>query len=182
MTRILKVLTFLTVTFGLLLVVVPAMASTDDDPLIDVKREIREEFPQVKHVSVEQLSDWMSSTIKQAPLLLDVREPDEYEVSHIQGAALTPTIDQIIAILDRQPKDRISILYCAVGYRSSVMAKRLQDRGYTNVFNLEGSIFEWANKGYSLFQTNAQGERPVSFVHPYNFWWGRFLDDKLHVD
>lgn len=163
---------------GLLLITTPAFGSVQDDPLYDIKRQIRTEFPTVEHVSVEQLSDWLSPTVKQPPLLLDVRELEEYAVSHIQGATLMPRIKQVMAILDQQPKDRITIVYCAVGYRSAVMAKRLQRRGYTNIYNLEGSIFEWANKGYPLYQ----GEKPAAAVHPYSFWWGRLLDDELHGD
>ena len=161
-----------------LLITAPVFGNAQGDPLYDVKRQIRAEFPTVEHVSVEQLSDWLSPMVKQPPLLLDVRELEEYEVSHIQGATLTPRIEQVTAILDKQPKDRITIVYCAVGYRSSVMAKRLQQRGYSHVYNLEGSIFEWANKGYPLYQ----GERSASSVHPYNFWWGRLLDDGFHGD
>jgi rhodanese-related sulfurtransferase len=164
--------------FSLLLITTLAIAGSKDDPLFEIKGEIRVKFPTVEHVSVEQLRDKLAPTVKQPPLLLDVREPEEYSVSHIHGAKLTTKIEQVMAILDQQSKDRITILYCSVGYRSAVFVKQLQQRGYKHIFNLEGSIFEWANKGYPLYQ----GEKPVSVVHPYNFWWGRLLDDKLHAD
>ena len=47
--------------------------------------------------------------------------------------------------------------YCAVGYRSAEMATQLRAAGFTNVRNLEGSIFQWANEHRPL----VHGEQPV---------------------
>ncbi len=163
---------------SLLLVATLILASPKDDPLFDIKKKILDEYPTVQHVSIEQLRETLSDTSKQLPLLLDVREPDEYSVSQIHGAKLTPKIEQVMAVLDKQEKNRITILYCSVGYRSASLVDQLQQRGYTHIYNLEGSIFEWANKGYPVYQ----GDKPVSVVHPYNYWWGRLLNKKFHSD
>ena len=45
-------------------------------------------------------------------------------------------------------------------------------------FNLRGSLFEWANKGYPLEQDGKNTHK----AHPYNAKWGQFLDKKLHSD
>ncbi|MBQ0807831.1 MAG: rhodanese-like domain-containing protein [Porticoccus sp.] len=164
--------------FSLLLIAASAFASQEDNPLLDIKSKIRVEYPTIKYVSIEQLREKLSATSRQFPLLLDVREPEEYSVSQIHGAKLTPTIERVMAVLDKQEKNRIAILYCSVGYRSALLAKQLQDRGYKHIYNLEGSIFEWANNGYPVYQ----GDKQVFTVHPYNFWWGRLLDEKLHFD
>ena len=163
---------------SLLLVATVALASPKDDPLFDIKKKILDKYPTVQHVSIEQLREQLSDTSKQQPLLLDVRESDEYSVSQIHGAKQAATIEQVVAILDKQEKSRITILYCSVGYRSASLVQQLQQRGYTRIYNLEGSIFEWANKGYPVYQ----GDKPVSVVHPYNYWWGRLLNTKLHSD
>jgi rhodanese-related sulfurtransferase len=164
--------------FSLLWVTTFAFATPKDNPLLDIKSEIRDKYPTVKYISTEQLHKKLSATSAQLPLLLDVREPEEYLVSQIHGAKLTPKIEQVMAILDKQNKHRITVLYCSVGYRSAALVKQLQKRGYKDIYNLEGSIFEWANKGYPVYQ----GDTLVSVVHPYNFWWGRLLDDQFHAN
>jgi hypothetical protein len=70
-------------------------------------------------------------------------------------------------------KETPIVTYCAVGYRSGEMAERLRAAGFTNVRNLEGSIFAWANEHRPLVQENERATR----VHPYNGFWGRLLND-----
>ena len=74
-------------------------------------------------------------------------------------------------------RDAPIVTYCSVGYRSSAVAERLEEQGYTRVWNLEGSIFEWANQGLPVVR---DGEE-VSQVHPYNRRWGRLLDKQLRA-
>jgi rhodanese-related sulfurtransferase len=68
------------------------------------------------------------------------------------------------------------VVYCAVGYRSSALAQKLQKAGLTNVFSLDGSIFQWANEGRQLYR----GSERVKEVHPYNRKWGRLLKPEYH--
>jgi hypothetical protein len=75
------------------------------------------------------------------------------------------------------PKDRPIVAYCAVGWRSSALAERLKAQGYTNVSNLEGSIFAWANEGRPVYQ----GEQPAARVHPVSEKWGRLLKEELRA-
>ena len=63
------------------------------------------------------------------------------------------------------------VVYCSVGYRSSRLVARLQQAGCTNVFNLEGSIFQWANEDRRLERDG----QPVKEVHPYNRTFGQLL-------
>ena len=62
-----------------------------------------------------------------------------------------------------------------MGWRSSELARELQRRGWTNVHDLEGSIFAWANEG----RTVVRGGEPVREVHPFDEDWGRLLDREL---
>jgi len=63
------------------------------------------------------------------------------------------------------------VVYCSVGWRSSALAQRLLKHGVTNVANLEGSAFAWANEGRPL---EAAG-KPATKVHPYNSTFGKLL-------
>ena len=54
------------------------------------------------------------------------------------------------------------------------MGEKLMERGFTNVRNLYGSIFEWANKGLPM--ENAKGET-VPAVHGYNKRWSKWVNN-----
>lgn len=136
---------------------------------------IRDRFPEVKQISPQDLNHRMQDFRKSRPVLLDARSADEFAVSHLQGAihldekAVTP--DQLSS-LDPQ---RAYVVYCSAGYRSCLLAKKLQDGGFTQVQNLEGGIFAWANDGHAVWQ----GEEIVHEVHPYHPLFSRLLKPEL---
>ncbi len=105
-------------------------------------------------------------------LFLDAREPREYAVSHIEGAILVGydhfTLENVPAKL---PKDQRIIVYCSVGYRSEKVTEKLQQAGFTQVFNLYGGIFEWVNQNHPVVNQNG----PTHDVHPYSSTWGIWL-------
>jgi len=147
-----------------------------DDPGLrwgTLKASIRTEFPEVRQLPVRELA-----ARADLPVLLDVREAREYEVSHLAGARRARTKSEALAALEGVPRDAEVVLYCSVGYRSSQLAQELAGAGYTNVANLEGSIFEWANAGHPV----VQGDTEVDEVHPYDKKWGQLLHRELWSD
>lgn len=138
-----------------------------------IEEKIDSDFPDVTRITPEELE----ARDGPKPLLLDVREPKEYAVSHIPGAIRVQPGSDASEALASIPEDTFIITYCSVGYRSSELAKRLMEQGFVNVVNLEGSIFEWANKGYPVERDGAVVEQ----VHPYDAKWGELLDSKLHA-
>jgi sulfate permease, SulP family len=82
-------------------------------------------------------------------LVVDVREPREYEAGHIPQAQLLPM--RLIPHQGRDlPKDQAIVLICRTGRRSRLAAGILQDMGFTHVFNLEGGILAWEGAGYPI--------------------------------
>ncbi|MDQ1438075.1 MAG: sulfur-carrier protein adenylyltransferase/sulfurtransferase [Acidimicrobiaceae bacterium] len=81
-------------------------------------------------------------------LVLDVREPDEYEQGAIPGALHIPR-GHLEGQVEGKIPDRATaiIVHCASGFRSSFAAKTLQDLGYTNVVNLAGGFNKWKDEG-----------------------------------
>jgi len=137
-----------------------------------LKQEIRDEFPEVSQLSVDSLAAWMETD--EDILVLDTRKEKEYLVSHLPGAVFVgPKLKKLPKDLSLNQK---IVLYCSVGYRSSKAGKKLMEKGYTNIYNLEGSIFEWANEGHEIFVQ----EKRVHKVHPFNSLWGRYLDRQFH--
>jgi rhodanese-related sulfurtransferase len=81
-----------------------------------------------------------------APLLVDVRESNEYATVRIPGAVLLP-LSEIEARFAELPRDRPLLLHCAAGKRSLVAAEFLKRNGYADVANVEGGIIEWQKAG-----------------------------------
>ncbi|MYA77907.1 MAG: rhodanese-like domain-containing protein [Gemmatimonadetes bacterium] len=149
---------------------------------------IRVKFPGVAQLSTDSLQTWLDESGQaqtgqapteqeqvERPLLLDVREKEEYEVSHLKDAVLAVSEKEALKALEGVPPDRPVVLYCSVGYRSSEMASFLQKRGFEKVYNLEGSIFAWANEGKPVYR----GEERVRVVHPFDQVWGKLLKKVL---
>ncbi len=131
-------------------------------------------YPFVNAVSTSTLSDMLvlrkKSPLENAFLLLDIREPHEYAVSHLPGAIHVHP-NEVVAYANRNltthPKKNTIVVYCAVGVRSAAAAQSLAGLGFSNVVNLTGSIFAWANEGRAL----AGG----ALVHPFDAHWGQLL-------
>lgn len=104
--------------------------------------------------------------------ILDAREREEYEVSHLPGARFIGYKDFGAAALQGIPKDARVVLYCSIGYRSEKIGEQLLAMGYKDVHNLFGSLFEWANRGYPLIDKDGQ---PTTRVHTYNRSWSRWV-------
>ncbi len=107
-------------------------------------------------------------------ILLDAREEEEYEVSHIEGAAHVGYQDFDVSSVDHLDKDDPIVVYCSIGYRSEKIAEQLQEAGFRNVRNLYGSIFEWVNRGFEVVDTNDQ---PTEKVHGYNRSWSKWISN-----
>ena len=127
-------------------------------------------FPQVRQLPPAQLAAWLADNSRPQPLLLDVRQLEEFAVSHLANARRVEFGEDASAVLANVPTTQPIVCYCAAGFRSSIMAKRLARAGHREVFNLEGAVFDWACEGRPL----VCGGQPIREVHPFN-WLGRFL-------
>lgn len=132
--------------------------------------KIAHDFPRVKRISPPELAAWLDDGKRPPPVLLDVRTAAEYEVSHLKNAERVQPGSPVSAI--RIPKEQPIVTYCSIGYRSGAFAQALEQAGYTQVMNMEGSIFQWANQGRPVYRAGKRVEK----VHPYNGTWGMLLD------
>ncbi|MDT9717427.1 rhodanese-like domain-containing protein [Paenibacillus sp. ClWae2A] len=78
-------------------------------------------------------------------VLLDVREPGEYQTGCIPGAVNVP-LSRLQQRLDEIPKDKEVLLYCRSGMRSKSAAKILHQKGYSRLAELQGGISAWKGK------------------------------------
>jgi molybdopterin/thiamine biosynthesis adenylyltransferase/rhodanese-related sulfurtransferase/molybdopterin converting factor small subunit len=79
------------------------------------------------------------------PFILDVREPNEYQINRIEGSTLIP-LGELPRRYQELPRDREIITQCKMGGRSAKAQDFLKSVGFTNVKNLRGGILEWIDK------------------------------------
>lgn len=153
----------------------PVESGVDEERWRDIKAEIISKFPEVDQWSTEQVVEALANE-SEAPLVVDVRAPDEFAVSHLPGARNIPMGEDLAAALADISPDRPILIYCSVGYRSARASEALSAAGFTQVHNYLGSIFEWANEGEVV--VNVDGE--TTLVHPFDADWGQLLRSDLH--
>ena len=108
----------------------------------------------VREISPQTLQDKLAAG--EDLLLLDVREPGEFQAGHIKGAHLVPRGIVEAAADPAYPKhlpelaaarDRQVVVYCATSGRSAMAAAVLQMMGFRNVLNMEGGYTRWVADG-----------------------------------
>ena len=106
------------------------------DLLSQVKEHIREVDPAG------------AESVREQAVFLDVREADEYAQGAIPGAIHIPRGYVELQIEGRLPdRSRPVVVYCAAGTRSALVAKALQDLGYTDVVSMAGGFNKWKDEG-----------------------------------
>jgi rhodanese-related sulfurtransferase len=127
---------------------------------------------------IEQIK--ADSVILSKAIILDTREKEEFTVSRIKNAIFVGYDDFDPASLDSIKTDEEIIVYCSVGYRSSIVGVELKKNGFKNVKNLYGGLFKWANEGRPLYNDSTQTLK----IHTYNKKWGRFITnpDLIKID
>jgi rhodanese-related sulfurtransferase len=83
------------------------------------------------------------------PLLVDVRERDEFRTVRVPGAVLVP-VSEFAARMADLPRDRPLLILCASGSRSQMVADYLLRVGYSDVTNVVGGIAAWRASGLPM--------------------------------
>lgn len=113
----------------------------------------------IDEVSPDDLDELMRA--REDLLVLDVREPDEYSDSHIEGAVLVPR-GTLEGAADPNYKKRHPVLcqaharpiviYCETGGRSAMAAHTLKQMGFAEVYSLGGGIEMWEAEDYPVVE------------------------------
>ncbi|MFI4919576.1 MAG: rhodanese-like domain-containing protein [Legionellales bacterium] len=98
----------------------------------------------LKTINASTLKQWLDA---EEALLIDVREPDEYQVARIPGALLKP-LSTFSTIELPDAKDKKLVLHCKAGIRSHKAGELLLAKNpHLELFSLEGGIISWASQG-----------------------------------
>ena len=96
-----------------------------------------------KIITVQELNEILSSGEKTQ--IIDVREPYEWDICHIEGAQNIP-MNLIDESIDKISKDHTCVVMCHHGTRSMSVIQYLKMKGFKKLINLEGGIHAWANE------------------------------------
>lgn len=82
-------------------------------------------------------------------VILDVRNPSEFDDGHIEDAINIP-VDYLAGRLDELSKDNELLVYCRTGNRSARAVGILDDNGFTKIFHMDAGITGWIDAGYPV--------------------------------
>ncbi|MBA2679932.1 MAG: rhodanese-like domain-containing protein [Ktedonobacteraceae bacterium] len=133
------------------------MATPNADQPLSASQIVSEARKGIPEITVAQAKEELDEG--QVGLLLDVREPYEWEKGHILGAVSAPrgflewyadpTTPYAKAELTAKRDARI-VVACASGGRSMLAAETLKKMGYTDVVNMAGGFNEWSKQGFPV--------------------------------
>ncbi len=107
---------------------------------------------EVRALAPADLAAWLADASRPKPVLLDVREPWEFQTCHLDDAVLVPMRD-IPARLADLDLDAPIVCICHHGARSMQVASFLAARGATDIHNLTGGVAAWAREVDPAFPT-----------------------------
>jgi len=103
---------------------------------------------QVHMIDSETLFDWIE---KDKAVIVDVREQNEYDMAHIDGATLVPLSSFNAELLPEIPSDKNLVLHCRSANRCGVAALHLLQQGYPGqIYRLTGGILAWQAGGFPV--------------------------------
>lgn len=149
----------------LLSFLIPLIADTTCIDCVPIDSLYKAELQKIYKADIPTISiqDYLQMNADSV-VVLDVREQREYRVSHLRNARNTGFIWFDMRDLYNISKERVVVVYSAIGDRSQRIAEMLLRSGYKNVYNLYGGIFEWVNQGYPVYTTH---DIQTSQVHIY---------------
>ena len=138
-------------------IILPAVRSairTDDQKrqrIEELYAGYRASFPNVPEMTVDQL---LVAQKTGQVVLVDVRKPAEQNVSMIPGAIPARQFEEE----GERYEEKQIVVYCTIGYRSGLYAKKFNEQGYRAV-NLKGGILAWVHAGQMIVNHNGQTNR-----------------------
>jgi rhodanese-related sulfurtransferase len=97
----------------------------------------------MERITAGELAAWLADARREKPVLLDVREPWEYEKARIEGATLMP-MRELPSRIGQIDEDKEVVAICHHGGRSMQVAMFLEKQGFKRVHNLVGGIDAWS--------------------------------------
>jgi rhodanese-related sulfurtransferase len=98
--------------------------------------------PQVPEISATEVAARLASDAVERPVVIDVREAEEWAGGHIAEAQHIP-LGQLAAHVGEIPRDRDVVLVCHMGSRSAMATAMLRRAGFARAINMTGGMDAW---------------------------------------
>ena len=153
-------------SFLLILLCITATIQSQNNLKELLKKYNQETIPYISVDSLQQISNEV--------VLLDAREKNEFNTSHIKNAAFVGYTNFNLkkTIKTLPDKNTTIVVYCSLGVRSEDIAEQLKNAGYKNVLNLYGGIFEWKNNHHKVVNTKG---KETEKIHTCTKEWSKWL-------
>ena len=135
----------------------------------DYKKMLSQYYNDFTTISIK---DALKHIQQKDAMFLDVRNKDEFMVSHLENANQMNPDGSNIDELKNVDKSKLIIVYCSVGARSQSFGEMLEKKGFINVKNIYGGLFYWANMNYPMVDLK---ENKTERIHGYNKDWGKWV-------
>ena len=132
------------------------------EQIMTIYRKYAQKFPQVKGITAAELQQLQRQG--QPVVLVDVRSPEEREVSFIPEAISVVEFERNL----KQYQNSTVVAYCTIGYRSGKYAQKLQRQGI-KVLNLEGSLLAWSHAQGKLINSQGMTNKVHVFAPQWRF-------------
>ena len=99
----------------------------------------------MQQLTATQLKAWLDDPARENPLLLDVREPWEFDTCRIADSKPMP-MRGVPARYSELKRDADMVIVCHHGARSYQVGMFLEQQGFTNIYNLYGGVAAWAQQ------------------------------------
>ncbi|MEJ5226275.1 MAG: rhodanese-like domain-containing protein, partial [Anaerolineales bacterium] len=103
----------------------------------------------VKDIEPLELNDLLLHGNGSRPVVIDVREPWEYQQGHVPGAILMPLGQLAMRVGELNPETPVAVI-CATGNRSQSAAALLGQKGFKTIYNVVGGITHWMRSGLEI--------------------------------
>ncbi|WP_194767385.1 rhodanese-like domain-containing protein [Tamlana sp. I1] len=136
----------------------------------------------IKHnkESVPYISTDSLSAIQNHTIILDAREQNEYNISHLKNVIYVGynyfNLETITPLIPKKTSE--IVVYCSLGIRSEDVAENLKKAGYLNVKNLYGGIFEWKNNNLPIYNLK---NTETDSIHAYSKPWSKWLKNGIKI-
>ena len=108
----------------------------------------RQDVDSIRNLNPEEF--YLKLHSENNPVLIDSRTKDNFSKERIHGAILAESKADLISLVDTLDKGRPLFLYCEYNQRSPAACSLLIEKGFRNVYNLEGGLIQWRLLEYEL--------------------------------
>ena len=154
-----KIIAFIASLFMFSACINPQKSGNKKEIVKGMAQTISKKFKNAPQLSIEDFN-----SLKEKPVLIDVREAKERAVSILPGAISLEEFKKNKSIY----KDKMVVAYCTIGYRSSEYVENLKEEGF-NAFNLSESILGWAHRGLDFEHQGQKTKRAHVYSEAWNF-------------